>query len=129
MSQEILQAAMRMRQESEQVEQQLQFVVQQMSELENFRKNLDSMSENKESEFFANVGRGVYVKAQREKDEKLFVEVGAGIVLKKSYSEAKKVIDGQIKKFQQARMQLSQQLEGYAAEFQRMLSEVEAMKK
>jgi len=128
MEQELLQRAMELRQRSEESEQQLNFVVQQINELEDFGRSLGELARNKEKEILASIGRGVFVKAKREEDEKLFVEIGAGVVLRKTPEEAGEVIEGQLKKFREARVALSQQLEGFALEFQKMLKAVEEMK-
>lgn len=119
---------MRLRQESQEVEQQLNFVVQQINELEVFSKNLEDLQNQKEKEILASLGKGVYVKAKRNGEEKIFVEVGAGVVLKKSILETREIIEGQIKKFKNARIQLSQQLEGYASDFNEMLNQVNSLK-
>ena len=129
MDQEILQRAMQLRQESEYAEQQLQFVVQQIGELQDFEKGLEFLERSKEKEILAPLGKGVYVKADRKEEGKIFVEVGAGIVLKKTPAEARETIKGQIKRFQEARIQLNHQLHEHALEFQKMLAQVEAMKK
>lgn len=127
-SQAILQRAMGLRQESEEVEKQLQFVSEQIRELENFVENLDVLMKSEEKGMLANIGRGVHVAVERKDEEKLFVEVGAGVVVKKTPKETKKVVQGQIKKFQEAKVQLTSQLQGHAEEFQKMLEEVEKLK-
>ncbi|MFH1802134.1 MAG: prefoldin subunit alpha [archaeon] len=127
-SQAILQRAMSLRQQSEDVEKQLQFVSEQIAELQQFSENLDVLKESKEKEMLADIGRGVRMKVTRSDDEKLFVEVGAGIVVRKTPDEAKKIVDGQVKKFQEAKMQLTSQLQEHAEEFRKMLSEVEKIR-
>lgn len=127
MEQELLQKAMQLRQGSEEAEQQLNFIVQQISELEKFRTDLEELDKSKEKEIVASLGRGVFMKADK-KDEKLFVEVGAGIMVRKTPAEARAVIEGQLRKFQEARVHLNQQLQDFALEFQKMLKDVEKIK-
>jgi prefoldin alpha subunit len=127
MDQEILQRAMILRQQSEEAERQLEFVEQQIKELGEFGESLKELDKKKEQEMLAPLGKGVYTKAKR-KDEKLFVEVGAGIVVRKSPNEARKVIEGQLKKFVEAKVQLSSKLEAFALEFHHMLHEIERVK-
>ncbi len=126
---EVLQKAMMLKQQSEQVEQQLNFVLEQIDELGNFNENLEVLEKDGESEMLANLGRGVYVKADRKENENLFVEVGAGVVVRKTPSEAREVISGQIRKFNEAKIQLVEQLESFKMEFGKMIGEIEGLKK
>lgn len=125
---EILQQAMMMRQQSEETEKQLQFVHQQIGELNEFSKILEELDKNGESEMLAPLGKGVYAKADRKTDEKLFVEVGAGVMVRKTPKDAKEIIMEQIKKFTEAKIQLTAQLEVFRQEFRRMLEAVEKIK-
>src|SRR3989344_4083548 len=61
--------------------------------------------------------------------EKLFVDVGAGILVRKTPGETKEIIDGQIKKFNDARIRLKMELESFAGQFGEMMREVEKLKK
>lgn len=127
--QAILQRAMMLRERSEEIEKQLGFVGEQISELQQFSENLEILKKSGEREMLANIGRGVHMKVERKGDEKLFVEVGAGVVVKKTPEEAKEIVEGQVKKFQEAKVHLTSQLQGYAEEFRKMLKEVEKIKK
>jgi len=128
MEQEILQRAMMLRQQSEESEKHLEFVQQQIAELDDFSQTLEEFDKNKEKEMLAPLGKGVYAKADR-KDEKLFVDVGAGIMVRKTPKEARKIISEQMKKFTEAKVQLTAQLEAYRVEFTKMLESVENMRK
>ena len=54
---------------------------------------------------------------------------GAKVIVKKTPSETKKVIEEQILKFEEAKIQLGGQLHLYKEEFKKMLKEIERMKK
>jgi len=125
---ELLHRAMLLKQQSEESEQQLKFVQQQIAELKSFMRTLEELERNKEGEILAPLGKGVYTKAER-KDEKLFVEVGANVIVRKTGAEAEKIIEEQIKKFTEVRIQLSAQLEVFREEFKKMLEEVERIKR
>ncbi|MFH1290175.1 MAG: prefoldin subunit alpha [Nanoarchaeota archaeon] len=127
-SQELLQRAMMLRQQSEEVEKQLNFVNEQLGGLEQFSENLKVLEEDKEKEMLASLGKGVHMKVERKEDEKLFVEVGAGVVVRKTPKEARKVIQEQVKKFQEARVQLRAHLQEHADQFREMMKEVEKIK-
>lgn len=126
---ELLQKAMQLRQESEQIEKQLEFISQQIANLDDFQKSLAFLSENKEEKIMSPLGRGVFVEAEMKKNSKLLVEVGAGVFIKKSPSETKEIIEAQIKKFREFKIQLESQLQEYISEFYEMLQEVEELKK
>jgi len=128
MDQEILQKAMMLRGQSEEIEKQIGFVSEQVQEMEIFLEGLNELAGSDKEEILANLGRGVYVKANRLKEEKLFVEVGAGIMVRKTPAEAKGVVEGQLKKFKEAEVQLKGQLEQYADEFREMLGKVQEMR-
>ncbi|MCA9485900.1 MAG: hypothetical protein KC506_03590 [Nanoarchaeota archaeon] len=126
--QEILQQAMLLRQESEEIERQLQFVNEQITDLEGFGNNLEALEKSDEKEVLSNIGRGVFMKTTRSAGEKLFVEVGAGVIVRKTPEETRKVIAEQVKKFKDAKIQLTMQLESHADQFRAMLKEVEGLK-
>ena len=128
MEQEILQTAMIMRQQSEETEKQLSFINEQVYEMEVFLEGLKELERSDKEEILANLGRGVYAKANLIRKEKLFVEVGSGVVVRKSNKEARVVIEEQLKRFREAQIQLRDQMEIYAREFRKLLREVEKLK-
>jgi len=114
--------------QSEETEQQLRFVDEQIAELEKFKEGLKSFRESKEKEILANLGKGVYVKSEIKDREKLFVEVGAGVIVKKTPIEAMKVVEEQIARFENARVQIASQLESYNEELRSMIGEIENLR-
>ena len=118
-----------LKQQSEEAENQFDFVNRQINELEQFSKGLKELEKEKEQEILAPLGRGIYTKAKKNINEKLFVEVGAGVVVRKSPEETREIIEGQLKKFDEARIQLITQLEVFRHEFGNLLKEVERIKK
>ena len=120
--------AMMLKQQSEEVEKQLSFVNEQINEMEHFLAGLKEIDESDKEDILANLGRGVYAKANLVRGEKLFVEVGSGVVVRKSNKEARVVVEGQLNKFREAQIQLREQMEIYAGEFRRLLGEVEKLK-
>ena len=127
--QKILYKAIELKRKSEETEQSLSFVNQQISELESFSEELNSLENSEERQILANIGKGVFFKAKKEEGEKLFVDVGAGILVRKTPGETKEIIDGQIKKFNDARIRLKMELESFAGQFGEMMREVEKLKK
>ncbi len=128
MEDDIVYRAAMLQQQSEEIESRLQFVNEQIQELEQFSGDLRVLDKNDNKEILASLGKGVYAKSEL-KDKKLFVQVGAGVVIKKSINETIEVIGEQIKRFEEARVQLKMQLESYAQELKRMVAEVEKIKR
>jgi prefoldin alpha subunit len=124
----ILQKALQMRQETEELEKQIGFISQQITEMEQFRKNLDFMKENKDNKIFSPLGKGVFLEAEMKPQGKLLVEIGAGVFIKKSHNDTSNIIEMQIKKFKEFKLQLETRLQEYVAQFYEMLQEVQDMK-
>ena len=125
---EILYNAIDLRKRSEEIERNLQFVNEQVAELEGFEKGLEFLQNEEEKEILAPLGKGVFVKVEKRKSEKLFVDVGAGVLVRKTPEETRKVILEQMRKFKEAKIQLTTELEGFAAQFREMMEEVEKLK-
>jgi len=127
-NQELLNKAMRLREQSEEIERQLDFISEQISDLQNFHSSLELLKQENEKEMLAHIGRRTYLKVSLLEKDKLFVEVGSGIVVRKTLEEAIKDVEKQLKKFQEAKAHLALQLKGYADEFRKLLQEVENIK-
>lgn len=114
--------------ESQEVENNIKIINEHVEELTKFKENLDFLSKSGEKDILASLGRGVYVKSKIADDKKLFVEIGAGIIVKKTPQETKKVIEEQLRKFGEAKLQLKTQLELYANEFRKMVKQLNEIK-
>ena len=90
-----------MQQESERFEQQINAINMQISELDELKEGLDL--ENKE--ILANIGKGIFVKAN-VKEKELFVNIGNNIVVKKNKEQTQEIIIEQILKLKQIKAQL-----------------------
>lgn len=120
----VFQASLLERQANE-LEQNLQLVEAQINQLEEFKKSLEFLIKSKDNEILASFGRGVYVKSTLKDKEKLFVEVGAGIMVKKTPEETKLIIESQISRLKQARMQIISQIEMTQEQLEEFLSEID----
>lgn len=125
---ELLQKATQMRNESANTEQQLEFVAQQISSLENFLADLNFFLKNKEKKVFSPLGRGVFLEGEIDTESKLLVDVGSGVFIKKSLKETAEIIESQIRKFKEFRIQLETQLQEFITNFYEMLQQVEKIK-
>lgn len=124
---ELIQRASILQRQSEEIEMNLRFINQQISELDEFKEGLQFLETHKGKEMISSLGRGIFLKSSRTED-KFFVEVGAGIVVKKSAGEIREIIGGQVKKFREAKSGLMAELESYAIEFRRMVGALQGMK-
>lgn len=119
----ILQAAVA-EQQAHQLEENLQLVDAQITELEEFNRNLKILKDSKEKEMLSQLGKRVYIKTKIEDKEKLFVEVGAGVVVKKTPEETMKIVSNQISRLQEAKVQILSQLNVYHTQLQEFLEMV-----
>ena len=124
MNEELIWQASLLQKESQELENNLDFVSRELSELEQFKENIRYLDDSNNKEIIANLGKGIHVKASLQ-DKKLFVEVGSGVVVKKTPEETLQVIELQIKNLQEAKFQLIHQLEHYNDAFARILQEIE----
>lgn len=109
-------------------EEKLTFLDRQILDLEKFSEQLNYMNKEDSKEILSSLGRGVYLKANAESRD-LLVEVGAGIIVKKTPEQVMQVLEDQIKKFKEARIHLSGQLEIYHKNLEETLSEMESLAK
>ncbi len=109
-------------QQYSQVMQQLQFIEQELLELDEFSKSLSHLQSSDEKEILAPLGRGVYMPASRHAEKKLYVEVGAGVVVLKTPDEAAKVVESQLEQLKTAYHQLKNQESFYTMQLQQLIS-------
>jgi prefoldin alpha subunit len=111
-------------QEAEKIEQQVQIIDQQNMELMAVRESIAAMNENKEKEILANLGKGIFVKADI-KDHNLFVNVGKDVLVKKTPDEAIKIIDDQLVKLTAGKEQFIGRIEELQEEMQSLLMDAQ----
>jgi len=109
-------------QQMQQLQQQLQAVERGINELETLNLGLDDIKGSEGKEIFAQVGRGIYVKAKVISDE-LMVNVGEKNLVKRSVPEAKELILGQIKKLKDVEADLERTIEMTNSEFTELIQE------
>jgi prefoldin alpha subunit len=128
MDQQLIVRAAQMQGQAEQLEQNIQMIDSQVSELQEFSLGLDSLEKTESKEMFSLMGKGVYLKTSLE-EKNIFVDVGSGIILKKTPGETKEVIEEQIGKLKQARVGLLGQLDMYKTEIAQIVQKLESEKK
>ena len=105
----------------------IDYVSQQLAELEEFDKNLKFLKNVKGKDVFSSVGKGVYSRSSCT-DDSLFVNVGAGVIVKKTPEETSEIIKSQIKNFHEAKNTLMTQLEVYNGIMRQTINALSKMK-
>lgn len=109
--------------QSQENEERLKIVEQQIAELQGFEKNLGELETNKNKEVLASLGKGVFIKADL-REEDLFVEVGSGILVKKSLGDSKKIAEQQNKKLLEMKTQLISENESISEKMKKALEKI-----
>jgi prefoldin alpha subunit len=113
-------------QQMQQIHQQLQAVEQGIVEMTSLSLGLAELKGAKDKEIMAPIGRGIYAKAKLLSEE-LTVDVGGKNFVKKSIPQARKIIDEQVKKLEEVKVELNNSLEKIGEEMTKVV--VEARKK
>jgi prefoldin alpha subunit len=112
--QQIMQIQM-MEQEAQQLNQQLQLIEQNVSEMQELELSLEELNKEDSKEILSNLGKGIYIPVEI-KDKKLIVEVGKKNFVKKTIPQAKEIITDQLKKLITAKAQTMERLEALQTE-------------
>ena len=112
-------------QEANQLGEQINLIEQQITELGLLKVNLERLEKAGEEEIFAELGKGIFLKAQLKKSN-LLIDVGSKVLVPKSYSEVKDVIKDQSSKFAQVKVQVGKRIEQINAELNRIIAEANA---
>lgn len=113
-----------MEQEANQLNQQLQLIEQNLSEMQDLRDSLEEIKENNNGEILANLGKKIYLPVKIT-DKKLIVEVGKGHLVKKTIPETQEVIDNQLKKLISAQIEIKGRLEQLQEQLEAIVEEIQ----
>jgi prefoldin alpha subunit len=97
-------------QEAEALNQQLQLIEQNLSEIKDLGSSLEEIEKKDNKEILVNIGKKIYLPVEI-KDNNLLVEIGKGNFVKKTSSETKKIIDEQIEKLIIGREEITARLD------------------
>ncbi len=92
------------------IQDQLQAVEQKILELKDIELGLEELIGKANSEIYAPVGSGIYVKAKLESEE-LLVNVGGRNLISKDIPETRKILQEQIKKLEGIRGDLNKEMD------------------
>jgi prefoldin alpha subunit len=121
--QQIMQIQM-MEQETQQLNQQLQLIDQNVSEMQELELSLEEIDKEDSKELLANLGKGIYIPVEI-KDKKLIVEVGKKNFVKKTIPQAKEIIKNQLEKLVAAKAQTMERLEALQTEINGLMEVIQ----
>ena len=125
--QEVLMRAQSIQQEYQQVNENLNYISNQIDELETFKESLSTFIKSESNEMLASIGRGVYAKSEL-KEKKLFVEIGAGIIIRKNPEQVKDIIESQVSKLKSIKANLRGRIEVLNSEMMSLVNAIQAQK-
>ena len=117
--QQIMQMQM-LQQEAEDLNQQLQLIEQNLSEIEALKLSLEEIDKTEDNEILANIGKKIFLPVEI-KDKNLFVEIGKGNYVKKTVPETIQVIEEQTKKLIAGKQDVVERLESLQKEVENMM--------
>ena len=117
--QQIMQMQM-LQQEAEDLNQQLQLIEQNLSEIEALKLSLEEIDKTEDNEILANIGKKLFLPVEI-KDNNLFVEIGKGNYVKKTVPETIQVIEEQTKKLIAGKQDVVERLESLQKEVENMM--------
>jgi prefoldin alpha subunit len=122
-NQELMMKASIFERQAQEIGEKIEYISQQISELEELNKNLGSLTNSDKKEMFSSLARGIYLKSSLT-DNKLFVNSGSGVIVKKSVQETKEIIESQLRNFHELKARLMAEMELYDNLLQKIMSEL-----
>lgn len=104
--------------------QQLEIIDQNLSELQELKASLDELSKNETKSILADLGKKIYIPVSIE-EKSLFVEVGNKNFVKKNIPETKEVIEDQEKKIIAGKTDILHKLEHLKEEINNLMIEIQ----
>ena len=111
-------------QQIRQLQEQIEAVENGLVQMSSLDLGLDELVGSKDKEILAPMGRGIFVKA-KVLSEDLTVDVGGKNFVKKTIPETKKIIQKQIKKLEEVKKELDDNLEKLGEELTKVYSEAQ----
>jgi len=97
-------------QQANQFGEQLKIIAQQIDELNSLKENMSRLETTKEKEIYAEIGKGIFMKAQMDKKE-LLIDVGNKVYVPKTFNDIKEIIDSQIEKFNDVKKEIADRID------------------
>lgn len=95
------------------IEQALELVERQISELQMCKSSIDELENlKKETETLAPIGAGIFVNARLKNTDEVLVDVGAKVICKKTFKEAKEIVEKKIDMAANLRARIADEAQG-----------------
>lgn len=114
-------------QEASRIDQQLQVMDQHIADLIAIKSSISEIGTTKEKEIMANLGKGIFVKAEI-KTKDLLVNTGRNIFIKKTPEQTIEIIDNQISKLTSGKQEFTGRIMDLQAEMQEIVSQAQSSK-
>ncbi|MFH1359039.1 MAG: prefoldin subunit alpha [archaeon] len=124
MNQESIIKIQMMEQEANHFNEQLQMIEQNIKEMQDLKASLEEIDKKENKEILANIGKKIYIPVEI-KDKNLIVEVGRGHYVKKTVGDTSKVVEEQINKLSDGKIQIMTRLEELQNEMMNLIGEIE----
>jgi prefoldin alpha subunit len=111
-------------QESNQLNQQLELIQQNMIELQELKLSLGEIKNTKQTEFLVNIGKRIYAPVEI-KDKRLIIEVGNKTFIRKDIDGTIEIIDEQLKKLENANNKIMINLTSLQEQANRLMLDIE----
>lgn len=125
--QELIMKLSMLQQRSEQIEEQINLINQNIAQLEALNNTLLNIDKSKNKEMLAPLGKGIFVESEI-KNKDLFVNVGSNTIVKRTPKQTAELIEKQINEMKQMKMNFADQLEQTALELQKLVEEAQNSK-
>lgn len=126
---EILLKFQMLEQQAEERKQQIEELERQKTDMSSLKESLEDIEKNrKDGEILSNLGRGIFLKTQ-VKDDKVFVNVGSKTLVRKSFQEARELIDAQLREIEKVKADLMRSIEEINLQLYSLLEEAKNSEK
>lgn len=113
-------------QEAERIEQQIQVIEQQIAELSAVKESIKAIETGDEKkEILANLGKGIFVKADL-KNKELFINVGKDVIIKKTPEETIKVIEKETQRMMEGKSAMIARIQEIQENMQELMKEMQS---
>ena len=109
-------------QQIRQIQQQIQAIEQGIVEMTSLNAELEELQGKTGEEILAPIGRGIYAKAKLLSEE-LLVNVGSNNLVNKNIPDTRNLIESQIQKLEEIKVEMNNNLENLGKEIEGMMEE------
>jgi len=117
-----------LQQHIENLQQQLQFLNQQVIEIAKLNEDLSSLENSKQGkEIFSQLGPGIYVKADLKESKNVLFNIGSGILVNKTVKEANSLLGKQQEEIFRSITELEEQFKKVFDRVQELQEEIKSL--